>query len=191
MIYTSSSNNYIINFKNFPVNSVLFYIDKIDPFKPTQISPNKITGTAQPKTIIVVNEKSLTNEEITYKLQPNDQGILNFNITVPSNAYSFTYLNTNLYTTLQNNFSAKYREKSYQLTTGVPTIIKPRIYASNSFDARWWRISPKLPEGLNFSQTTGIISGTPMSAIPTTRYIITSNSQIYLSSRMEITLEIV
>ena len=160
-------------------------------FQPNEIATNQIAGISDPNFTIVVKEKSLDNQEITYQIDSNYQGTWNFNITIPSNYYSFTPINTNQSIVLQNNFSAKYREKSYQLTIGVPVVIKPRIYASNSFDARWWRISPALPTGLKFSQTTGVIRGTPEVAMSPTKYRITSNSQIYLSSTMEIALEII
>ena len=159
---------------------------------PTEIAPNQIIGTSEPNSTIVVTGKTLYNQEITYQTQSNIQGIWNFNITMPSNYYSFRPLNTNQFvSSIQNNFSAKYREKSYKLTVGMPVIIKPREYVRNSLDNRWWRISPKLPAGLKFSQTTGKISGIPQLSMTSTKYKITSNSQIYLSCAMEITLEIV
>ena len=159
--------------------------------QPTQISPNQIIGISEPNSTIVVTEKSLTNQYIIYQIQSNAQGVWNFNVNIPSNYYSFGPLNTTRFvSSIQNNFSAKYREKSYQLTVGVPVVIKPRIYNVNSLDARWWRISAALPAGLKFSQTTGVIRGTPEVAMSPTKYRITSNSQIYLSSTMEITIEI-
>jgi hypothetical protein len=192
-IYTSSSNTYIRdNMSKFPTESILSYSDSTTSIVPTEISPNKITGTAAPNSIIVITEKSMENQEITYQIQTNEQGIWYFNITVPSNTYSFRALNANNSAiTLQNNFSSKYQDTAYQLTTGVPVTIKPRIYSSNSFDSRWWRISPALPAGLILSKSTGMISGTPLVAMSTRKYTITSNSQIYLYSRMEIEIEIV
>ena len=192
-IYTSPSNTYISNnMSKFPVDSILLNSDSVPHIIPTEISSNKITGTAAPNSTIIISEKSIDNQEITYQIQTNEQGIWYFNITVPSNTYLFKTLNATQYdVTLQNNFSAKYFEKSYNLTTGVPATIKPRIYETNPFDSRWWRISPALPVGLKLSKATGTISGTPMAAMPPTKYTITSNSQIYLFNRMEIEIEIV
>jgi hypothetical protein len=158
----------------------------------TEIQPNKITGTAQPNSTIVVTETTANNQILTSQTQSNAQGIWDFNVTTPSNNYSFAPLNANQFSkSIQSNYNWRYLQSKYTLTKNTQVSIKPRQHGINQLDQRSWRISSKLPAGLKFSSTTGIISGTPSAPAPSTTYNIWSNSEVFLSYRRQLTIEIV
>jgi hypothetical protein len=140
---------------------------------------------------VVVTGTTRNNETITSQIQSNTQGTWYFNLTNPTNNYSFAPLNANqLVSTLTSSYSFRYPQTTYSLTTNTPVSIKPRQNGINELDQRSWRISPKLPEGLKFSGVTGKISGTPTTPAPLTTYNVWSNSEIFLSYKKQITIEI-
>jgi hypothetical protein len=72
-------------------------------------------------------------------------------------------------------------------TAGTP--ITPNAPTVGGGAVSWYRISPALPAGLDFSATTGVISGTPTVVSATTQYVITaSNSGGSASTTMSITV---
>jgi hypothetical protein len=179
---------------NYYSNSIstLFDTATIQFPSPTNILPNQITGTSEPNSTIVITETTLNNQIITNQTQSNSQGIWNFNVTTPSNRFSFAPLNANQFAnTIQSNYNMKYPKSKYILTTNNKVFIKPRQYGTNELDQRSWRITPKLPKGLKFASSTGIISGTPTEACPSTTYKIFSNSEVFLGYCAGVTIEIV
>jgi hypothetical protein len=179
---------------NYYSNSttILFDTSSIHFPSPTNILPNHITGTSEPNSTIVVTETTTDNETITTQIQSDAQGIWDFNVTTPSNNYSFAPLNANQFSNaIQSDYNMKYHQSTYSFTVNTPVLIKPRQHGINPLDQRSCRISPKLPEGLKFSSTTGIISGTPSAPAPSTTYTVWSNSEVFLSYRQHITIEIV
>jgi hypothetical protein len=157
----------------------------------TDIQPNKITGTSEPNSNVVITSTTIYNETLTTQIQSNSQGIWYFNITTPAKNYSFAPVNANQFSSsLISNYSFRYPQKKYTLTTNTPVLIKPRQNGINELDQRSWRISPKLPPGLKFSGVTGIISGTPTALAPLTTYNVWSNSEIFLSYRRQLIIEI-
>jgi hypothetical protein len=179
---------YSLNPNNTPVG----YIPPPNPPSITNILPNQITGTYVPNSTVVVTETTTNNETITSQIQSDAQGIWNFNVSNPANNYSFAPLNaTQFVNTLTSSYSFRYPQAVYTLTLNTPLLIKPRQNGINPLDQRSWRISPKLPTGLKFSSISGIISGTPTQPAPSTRYNIWSNSEIFLSCRRQLTIEIV
>jgi len=179
---------------NYYSNSttILFDTSSIHFPSPSNILPNHITGTSEPNSTIVVTETTTDNETITTQIQSDAQGIWDFNVNTHSNNYSFAPLNANQFSnSIQSNYNMKYHQSIYSLTVITPVLIKPRQNGINPLDQRSWRISPKLPTGLKFSSISGIISGTPTQPAPSTRYNIWSNSEIFLSCRRQLTIEIV
>jgi hypothetical protein len=66
-----------------------------------------------------------------------------------------------------------YASPAYSFTVGVTAgPIKPTVSAGLVTS---WGISPALPAGLAFSTTTGAISGTPASAVPSSTYVVTAS----------------
>ena len=158
----------------------------------TDILPNQIIGTSEPNSIVVITETTTNNQTISTQIQSNMQGTWNFNVTTNSNQFSFAPLNASQFaTSIESNYSMKYPHKKYTLTTNTPVLIKPRQNGVNIQDQRFWRISPKLPEGLKFSCVSGIISGTPVEPLPSTIYNIWSISEVFLSYKKQVTIEIV
>jgi ribosomal protein L13E len=158
----------------------------------TNILPNQITGTYVPNSSIVVTERTTNNQTITSQIQSNTQGTWYFNLTNPTNNYSFAPLNANqLVRTLTSSYSFRYPQSAYIFTVNTPVLTKPRQHGTNQLDQRSWRISPKLPPGLKFSGVTGIISGTPTEPASSTTYTVWSNSEVFLSYRRQLTIKIV
>jgi hypothetical protein len=186
-----ANNNYdtIIQMKSNPVALIDFDITYLPQM--TDIQPNKIIGTFLPNENVVVTE-TVNNQTISSQIQSNAQGIWNFNIATPSNQFSFEPLNVSiLANTLNSNYSMRYPQSKYTFTQNTPVLIKPRQNGTNELDQRSFRISPKLPKGLKFSSVSGIISGTPVSTMKSTIYTVWSNSEVFLSYRRQITIEIV
>jgi hypothetical protein len=179
----------VIQMKSNPVALIDF--DITDLPKMTDIQPNKIIGTFLPNENVVVTE-TVNNQTTSSQIQSNAQGIWNFNVTKPSNQFSFEPLNVSiLANTLNSNYSMRYPKNKYTLSPNTPILIKPRQHGTNELDQRRWRISPALPSGLKFSSVSGIISGRPtMTSAPTT-YNIWSNSEVFLGYRRQLTIEIV
>jgi hypothetical protein len=158
----------------------------------TNILPNQITGTYVANSTIVVTETTINNQTTTSEIQSDAQGIWNFNVSNPANNYSFAPLNaTQFVSTLTSSYSFRYPQSTYSFTLNTPVLTKPRQYGTNQQDQRSWRISPKLPAGLKFSHTTGIISGTPTEPAPSTTYTVWSTSEVFLSYRKQVTIEII
>jgi len=158
----------------------------------TNILQNEIIGRYVPNSTVVITEKISNNEIITSQIQTNSQGTWNFRVTNHANTYAFAPLNIpNLSQSLTSKYSAKYPQNKYTLTTNSPVSIILRQYGTNEQDQRSFRISPKLPEGLKFSPITGVISGTPVSTMESTIYNIWSNSEVFLSYKIQLTIEIV
>jgi hypothetical protein len=158
----------------------------------TDIQPNKITGTAEPNSTVVVRETTINDQTLTSQTQSDAEGIWNFNVTTSSIRFSFAPLNaTQFANTIQSDYNMKYPKSKYSLTLNTQVLIKPRQNGINELDQRSWRISPKLPSGLKFSGVTGIISGTPTVPAPSTTYTVWSNSEIFLGYRRQLTIEIV
>jgi hypothetical protein len=167
--------------------STTFDTSKINFPKITDFLQNKIIGIAEPNSTIVVNNKNTTTQ-----IQSNSEGIWNYEITDPSNFYSFSPINTNKFsTTIQNVNHIKYPKKSYTLTTNTPVLIKAHETKTIENDTRLWKISPSLPNGLKFSKLTGTIVGSPVSTTGPIIYTVWSNSEIFVSSKTQITIEIV
>jgi Putative Ig domain len=158
----------------------------------TSILPNKIIGKYAPNSRIVITEKTTNNRIITNQIQSDNQGTWDFKITTPANNYSFSPADVNqLVTTIASNYSFTYPHPHYILRINSPVSINPRQYGTNEQDQRSFRISPKLPEGLKFSPITGVISGTPVSTMESTTYTVWSNSEVFLSYKRQLTVEIV
>jgi hypothetical protein len=157
----------------------------------TDILPNQIIGTAEPNSTIVVRETTNANETITTEIQSDSQGMWNFNVSEPSDYFSFAPLDSTQFSqSITNSYSMRYPQSSYTFTINTPVLIKPRKYGTNERDQRSWKISPNLPEGLKFSSVTGIISGTPISAMEPTTFTIWSNSEIFSAYKKQVTIEI-
>jgi hypothetical protein len=189
-VYCANNNyNTIIQMKSNPVSLIDFDITDLPQM--TDIQPNKIIGTFLPNENVVVTE-TVKNQTTSSQIQSNAQGIWNFNVTTPSNQFSFEPLNVSiLANTLNSNYSMRYPKNKYTLTQNTPVFIKPRQYGKNALDQRSWRISPKLPTGLKFSCVSGTISGTPTAPISATTYNIWSNSEVFLPYKKRVTVEII
>lgn len=185
--YCANSNyNQVIEMKSQSVALVINFAITTD------ILPNKIIGKSGQNTTVVVTETTSNNQTLTYQTQSNAQGIWSFNVSVPSNLFSFAPLNvSDTVTTVSSNYSFRYPRSSYKFTSNNPILIKPRQNGINSQDQRSWRISPKLPEGLKFSSTRGTISGTPTKIAPSTTYTIWSNSEVFLGYKRQLIIEII
>ena len=62
---------------------------------------------------------------------------------------------------------------------------------SNEPASIYWRISPKLPEGLKFNTKNGKISGTPVTVFGERSFTVTAYSSVYTTDRHRITLRCV
>jgi hypothetical protein len=169
---------------------VLYSLNPTNTYVSLQVydlNPNQIVGITDPNSNVVITN---TSNNQTFTRQSNSQGSWFF--TPVNRANSYIFKNANQVTsTLTSTYSFRYPQSKYTLSTNTPILIKPRQNGTNQEDQRSWRISPKLPEGLKFSGVTGIITGTPIETSLSTTYNIWSNSEVFLSYRRQLTIEIV
>ena len=168
---TSVTNNPNISVPH-GTTSVSVIVTPVDPFAYYTITGN--TGLQPGSNTLTVNVIAQNATTQTY--------VVTVSVLLP--APSITDIQPSIY-------SFRYPKKRYTLSTNTPILIKPRQNGINPQDQRSWRISPKLPEGLKFSYVSGIISGTPTKIAPSTIYNIWSTSEVFLTYKKQLTIEIV